>query len=251
MMLFNYSDSGAEKKLPDSLKEYFFKRCDITQKEFEQLILIAKELPIDVLKNRLKVMADYFHRLKNENDNRGIHNEFAYAKKIILSDSFFENQKIDHTIPNVEETKIYLDEIKKRRYENPGVDKKTFHKKVEEIKNLYNNNFDKEEKERTNRKNNNEINKKIASVMRKLEDEKHIEELETEITKVYKALPLCELEYRLFKTALLNIYLYFNEKTFQSVLTRIKKQKKISIKELSEIRQSVLKQMEKENQNDI
>ena len=250
-MMFKFNDPEAEKKLPDSLKDYFFKHCDITQKELEQLILLAQELPIDLLKKRLKVMADYFYRLKNGKGNRGIHNEFAYAKKIILSDSFFENQKTDHTIPSVEETRKYLDEVKKRRQENPGVDKKTFHKKVETIKNLYDISFDQGEKESSNRKSKNEVNKKIASVMKKLEDENQIKERVSEITKVYKGLPLCELEYRLFKTALLNIYLYHDEKTFQSLLNRIKNKRKLSIKELSEIRQSLLEQLEKENQNDI
>ncbi|MEA1885203.1 MAG: hypothetical protein U9N62_11915 [Thermotogota bacterium] len=250
MMLFNFDGSEAEKKLPDSLKEYFFKRCDITQKEYEVLIKMAQDLPIDLLKKRLKVMADYFYRLKSENEDSRINNEFAYAKKIILSDSFFENQKIDHTIPNVKETKKYLDEIQKKRVENPGVDKNTFHKKVEKIKNLYDINLGKDSKEVMNKKNQNEINEKTASILKKLEDENQIKKLESEITSVFKDLLSCELEYRLLKTSLMNIYLYHNEKMFYIVLNKIKDKKMISIKKLSEIRKSVLKQFEKENEND-
>ena len=147
-------------------------------------------------------------------------------------------------------TKKYLDEIKKNRIETPGVDKNTFHKKVKNIKDLYDISLDKDSKERMNQQDQNKINKKTASILKKLEDEDQIKKLESEITSVYKELLSCELEYRLFKTALINIYLYYNENIFHIVLNKVKAEKMISIKKLSEIRQSALKQFEKENEDD-
>lgn len=239
-MLFNFEDSEEESKIPDSLKEYFFKRCDISQKEYDDLIKLAKSLPVELLRNRLKLIADFFYRLKKDHDTHKIHNQFAYAKKIILSDSFFENQKKDHSIPTVKETEMYLDEVKVRRQENPGVDKKTFHKRVQDIKKMYGINVNKNGQEIPQKQNDAKIKEKIASVMKKLEDEEEVKKLENKVLKVYKGFVSCELEYRLFKTALINVYLYHDEKAFEELLFRLKEKKILSIKELTEIRQSVL-----------
>lgn len=250
-MMFNSDESEGKKEINDSLKAYFFQRCDITEKEYEQLIMIARDLPTDLLKNRLKMMADYFFRLKSGDQNAGIHNEFAYAKKIILSDSFFENQRVDHSIPSVTETKKYLDTIRKRRHENPGVDQKAFHKKVETIKNLYEITVDQSTQNKSNKRHKDKIQEKTATVLKKLEEEERIKAIESEIAQVYKDLVFCELEYRLFQRALLNIYLYHNEAIFQRVVQRIQEKKKLFIKDLSEIRQTVLNQLEKEHENDL
>ena len=238
-MLFNFDDSRKDQKIPDSLKDYFLKRCDMTDKQYEELLKMAKELPGDLLIKRMKTMADYFYRLKNDKDSRGIYNEYAYAKKIILSDSFFENQKIDHTIPTVEETEKYLKEIQRSRREKPGVEKKDFHKRVENIKKLYEMNFE-DEQDRPQKAHGDKSKKKMASVLKKLEDEEQIKSLEHKIIPVYKGLVSCELEYRLFKSALMNVYLYHGEKAFEDLLQKIKERKNLSIEALTKMRQNVI-----------
>lgn len=245
-MLFNFDESHEERKLPDSIKNYFFKRCDITQNELEELIKITEDIPFDVLISRLKIIAEFFYRLKKGKDTHKIHNEFAYAKKIIHSASFFENQRISHTIPNVKETEKYLKAIRERRQNNPGVNKEIFHKKVAAIRKLYKSLCDPYNGEST-RKNTAANKEKMASVLRKLEDEEQMKKIESEITPIYKTLRSCQLDYRLFKITLLNIYLYHGVKAFQSLLLKVKEKKTLSIKELSELRQIVLEENPKED----
>jgi len=249
-MLFNFEESEGEKKIPETLKSYFFERCDMTQEELEELLKMAEDLSLDVLKSRLTIIANFFSRFKNSYGNQKIHNEFAYAKKIIKSDSFFENQKTDLSIPGVEETEKYLQEIRERRKNNPGVDSETFHHKVEGIKELYDSVY-KDVENKDPQSNKGHSKEKMSSVLKKLEDEEQIKKLEAEIIPIYKGIYSCELDYRLFKTAMMNMYLYHGEGAFRELLSRVKEKKVLSIQKLTELRQLILKENGKENVNGI
>jgi len=249
-MLYDYHDSDNESRLSDRLKAYFLKRCDISEKQLADLLLMAKELPSDLLENRLTVMADYFFRLKNESKNGKIHNEFAYAKKIILSDSFFENQRIDSSIPTVQETQQYLEAKKKERRLHPGVDKVTFHQKVAQINDLYLSSRKIGQMADIQHKDRKKAQEKMANVLKKLEDEETIKEMEIDILKTYKGLHFCELDYRLFKIVLVNMYLYHSQEAYQMFLSLIQKRNHLSIADLSKIRDCVITSRTEEQTNE-
>jgi len=249
-MLYDYPDSGSEARLPDRLKTYFLKHCDINEKQLADLLQLARDLPADLLQARLTVIADYFFRLKNDIKNEKIQNEFAYAKKIILSDSFFENQKIDSSIPTVQETQQYLEAMKRERKLHPGVDNHTFHQKVARINELYLSSLTTDQMDDIRHKDRKKAQEKMASVLKKMEDEDYMKEIESEILQEYKRLHFCQLDYRLFKTVLVNMYLYHSKESYQAFLSLIQERNHLSIAVLSQIRDFVLSSQAKEKTNE-
>jgi len=231
-----FEEPADQDQFSEDLKGYVLKMCDLSVEDINKLREISSTLSEDDFDSRMRVLADFFHR--NARSRYGkISNQLAYSKKVLLSDSFFENQKIDFSIPSVEQTQKYLEDIWDRRARREPEDPKLFHERITKIKRLY---APQETEDIESADKKVQAEKKHREAFSKMEDERLLKQLDAEILMTYKKIAFCELEYKLFRISLLNVYLYHGEAVFREFLDKLSGYENLTIKDLYTLRDSMV-----------
>jgi hypothetical protein len=240
-MLFNF-DEDKKRELSKELKQYVYKNSELEEKELEKLSELTSDIDDKEFEYRIKAIVDFFKRAKDDVWKNRIHNAFKYAQSVINSNSFFENQKWVSAIPDVDETKEYLEQRRKSEIKNPDISDEFFHKKVIKLKKMYHesDSFKLENIDLLNEKQKEKAHKDYALSFETLDDEDLKNKLYTEIVTLYRHFADCELEYKLFKNTLLNIYRFYGKNKYSRFIDELSKRKVLSINELIVIRNDIL-----------
>lgn len=244
-MSFNF-EQEKKRNLPKELVQYVLKHSDLSVAELEALRQLALDLDENEFEYRIKIIINFFGRAKTGTWKNHIHNEYKYAKSVINSASFFENQRWVSNIPTIEETKQYLEERRQNDQKFPAVSNTEFHENVLKIKKIYQNS---ELFELNAAKTNVENNKYTAQrnyihAFETIKDEETKEKLSKEIETIYHQFEFCELEYILFKNTMLNIYIFKGKDKYQIFKEELKKYSRLSMSDLVELRKKLIQQSE-------
>ncbi|HOO32576.1 MAG TPA: hypothetical protein PK466_01570 [Thermotogota bacterium] len=238
MKSMNENEETNKKGLSQKLINYVINNSDLETSDLEKLRQCVPNISDTEFEQRIYTIVDFFIRSRKAHWKNKIYNEVNYAKRIIVSDSFFENQNWISNIPTVEETDDYLKERRLDDLLNPSVNEETFHKNVLQIKRLYHDSvfFD-------SNQNNTDSEKRMRSqrdymlAFEKLDDETLKEELIMDIKELYKQFRHCELEYILFKNMMINVYLFNGKDRYQAFKKELKKHLDLTFDDLIHIKQ--------------
>jgi hypothetical protein len=238
----NHLKKKYETELTAKLKQYVIQNSDLTEDDLYELRHIVPDIDIKEFEYRMMTIVDFFVRARKDEWKNRIQNEDKYAKSIINSMSFFENQNWLSNIPDVKETAEYLEQKRLDALENPAISREDFHKNVLNVKKLYKQStfFELEQTDQTKEKSKRLSQRDYALAFEKLEDVALKNKLIDEITLLFKQFKSCELEYILFKNTLLNLYLFHGKDTYTAFKREIQKYDTLTIADLMKIKEKIL-----------